>query len=65
MLNGMQDSYSITGDGSSKTYPSITAVRDNYLSGAKFAIIKNELFTFGGWTSSLGYVKTVNLRSFS
>ena len=49
MGKDVEKAFSISFDGSRKTPAKIKAPRNDYLEDAPHALIKNELFIFGGW----------------
>ena len=54
--------FSITFDGSDSMTPTIKAPRNNYLEWAVHALIKNELFIFGGLPDARKVRKLYNLK---
>ena len=52
MGENLKEAFSISLDGSTKTPATIKAPRDDYLKYSPHALIKNELFIFGGWTDN-------------
>ena len=45
----LKQAYTISLDGSIKTAAKVTAPSDDYLKRAVFALVKNDLYAFGGW----------------
>ncbi|CAG5080719.1 Oidioi.mRNA.OKI2018_I69.PAR.g9691.t1.cds [Oikopleura dioica] len=61
MTDSLKESFTISIDGLTKTFPSINATRDSYLSQCPYALFKDELFVFGGgwdYQREFGFFKT-------